>query len=153
VFRNSVHLSIGSNEVFSVALPHGAIVAIGAIGFILKTIVLCWLQLTIRWTLPRFRYDQLMRLGWRKLLPASLANILITGFVVMAVRTGGASVAHAMDMLSNACNLLLAAAGIGLAVWLAIFLSTPRKRKQTLATTSAQYAANVGGTRTARMGA
>jgi len=153
VFRDGVHLSIGSSEVFSVALPHGAIVAIGAIGFILKTIVLCWLQLTIRWTLPRFRYDQLMRLGWRKLLPASLANILITGFVVMAVRTGGASVAHAMDMLSNACNLLLAAAGIGLAVWLAIFLSTPRKRKQTLATTSAQYAANVGGTRTARMGA
>lgn len=153
VFRDGVHLSIGSSEVFSLALPHGAVVAIGAVGFILKTIVLCWLQLTIRWTLPRFRYDQLMRLGWRKLLPASLANILITGFVVMAIRTGGASVAHAMDMLSNACNLLLAAAGIGLAVWLAIFLSTPRKRKQTLATTSAQYAANVGGTRTARMGA
>ena len=45
------------------------------------------------------------------------------------------------------------ALGIGLVVWLAVFLSTPRKRKQTLATSSAQYAAEVGGTRTARMGA
>ena len=44
------------------------VVVIGLLGFILKTIVLCWLQLTIRWTLPRFRYDQLMKLGWRKLL-------------------------------------------------------------------------------------
>jgi NADH-quinone oxidoreductase subunit H len=153
VFRDGIHVAIGGTAVLDAALPHGAVVAIGALGFILKTIVLCWLQLTIRWTLPRFRYDQLMRLGWRKLLPASLANILLTGFVVMAIQSAGPAVGRAMDVLSNLCNLLIAATGIGLLVWLAVFLSTPRKRKQTLATTSAQYAAEVGGTRTARMGA
>jgi NADH-quinone oxidoreductase subunit H len=153
VFRDGIHISLGGSALFDAALPHGAVVAIGALGFIFKTIVLCWLQLTIRWTLPRFRYDQLMRLGWRKLLPASLANILVTGFVVMAIQSAGPAVGKAMDVLANACNVLIAAGGIGLVVWLAVFLSTPRKRKQTLATSSAQYAAEVGGTRTARMGA
>jgi NADH-quinone oxidoreductase subunit H len=153
VFRDGIHVEAFGASLFDVALPHGAVVAIGALAFILKTIVLCWLQLTIRWTLPRFRYDQLMRLGWRKLLPASLANILVTGFIVMAIRTSGPSADRAMSVLANVCNLLLALSGVGLLVWLAVFLCTPRVRKQTLATTSAQYAAEAGGTRTLRMGA
>jgi NADH-quinone oxidoreductase subunit H len=153
VFRDGIHLSIGDTALFDAALPHGGVVALGALSFILKTIVLCWLQLTIRWTLPRFRYDQLMRLGWRKLLPASLVNILVTGFIVMAVRTGGPAVDRAMGVLTNVCNLVLVAGGIGLVVWFAVFMCTPRKRKQLLATTSAQYVAEVGGTRTLRMGA
>jgi hypothetical protein len=58
-----------------------------------------------------------------------------------------------MNVLANLSNLLLAVTGVGLLVWLAVFLCTPRVRKQTLATTSAQYAAEAGGTRTLRMGA
>jgi NADH-quinone oxidoreductase subunit H len=153
VFRDGIHLTIGNTAVFDAAMPHGALVALGALAFILKTIVLCWLQLTIRWTLPRFRYDQLMRLGWRVLLPASLANILLTSFVVMAIHTSGPGVARTMAALANACNLLIAIGGLGLIVWFALFMVTPRKRKQTLATTSAQYATETGGTRTLRMGA
>jgi NADH-quinone oxidoreductase subunit H len=60
-------------------LPHLAVVAIGVVNFILKVVVLCWLSLMIRWSLPRFRYDQIMKLCWQYMLPASLANIFLTG--------------------------------------------------------------------------
>ena len=58
-----------------------ALIQIGV--FSAKVIALCWLQLTIRWTLPRFRYDQVMRLGWKMILPLSLANIMVTGLVIL----------------------------------------------------------------------
>jgi NADH-quinone oxidoreductase subunit H len=60
-------------------LPHLAVVAIGVLNFIGKVVVLCWLSLMIRWSLPRFRYDQIMKLCWQYMLPASLANIFFTG--------------------------------------------------------------------------
>ncbi len=47
--------------------------------FWFKVVFFCWLLLTIRWTLPRFRYDQLMNLGWKILLPLALVNLLATG--------------------------------------------------------------------------
>ena len=42
----------------------------------------CWLLMQIRWTLPRFRYDQLMRLGWLGLFPISVANLRVTALVL-----------------------------------------------------------------------
>jgi len=37
----------------------------------------------VRWTLPRFRYDQLMKLGWKSLIPIALVNMLITGVAIL----------------------------------------------------------------------
>ena len=53
--------------------------------FFAKVVFFIYLQMVIRWTLPRFRYDQIMKLGWKILLPLSLANILITGLVILAL--------------------------------------------------------------------
>ena len=53
--------------------------------FFSKVVFFIWLQMTIRWTLPRFRYDQIMKLGWKILLPLSLANILVTGIVILVL--------------------------------------------------------------------
>ncbi len=50
--------------------------------FILKVAVFIYLFMWIRFTFPRYRYDQLMSIGWKFLLPISIANILITGFVI-----------------------------------------------------------------------
>ena len=54
--------------------------------FFSKVVFFIWLQMTIRWTLPRFRYDQIMKLGWKILLPLSLANILVTGIVILVLK-------------------------------------------------------------------
>ncbi|NLO20195.1 MAG: NADH-quinone oxidoreductase subunit NuoH [Ignavibacteria bacterium] len=51
--------------------------------FLLKILVLCFFFIWVRWTVPRFRYDQLMNLGWRKLLPLALLNIVLTGIAMM----------------------------------------------------------------------
>ncbi len=53
-----------------------AVLMVKAIGFIL-------FFMFIRWTLPRFRYDQLMNLGWKSLIPLALINMLITGALVL----------------------------------------------------------------------
>jgi NADH-quinone oxidoreductase subunit H len=53
--------------------------------FLLKVVVMIWFLMLIRWTLPRFRYDQAMRLGWLGLFPLSILNIVGTGLVLLAV--------------------------------------------------------------------
>ncbi|MDX1624148.1 MAG: NADH-quinone oxidoreductase subunit NuoH [Gemmatimonadota bacterium] len=50
-----------------------------------KTLGLLWLFIWVRWTLPRFRYDQLMHLGWKGVLPLALANLFVTGLVLYLV--------------------------------------------------------------------
>jgi NADH-quinone oxidoreductase subunit H len=55
----------------------------GIFWFSLKVFVILFVYIWLRGTFPRYRYDQLMRLGWKWLLPLSLANILITGLVLV----------------------------------------------------------------------
>ncbi len=49
---------------------------------ILKLLAVLFFYIWVRWTLPRFRYDQLMKLGWKTLIPLALLNIVLTGVVV-----------------------------------------------------------------------
>lgn len=49
----------------------------------IKTCMFIFLFMWVRWTLPRFRYDQLMNLGWKQLIPLALINLIITGFVAL----------------------------------------------------------------------
>lgn len=51
--------------------------------FFIKLFFFIWFFMLIRWSLPRFRYDQLMRLGWNIMLPLSLLNIFLTGLILM----------------------------------------------------------------------
>jgi NADH-quinone oxidoreductase subunit H len=56
---------------------------------VVKTFLVILLIMWIRWTLPRFRYDQLMSLAWRVMIPLGLANLLVTAVVVHLLRSGG----------------------------------------------------------------
>jgi len=73
---------------FSFAGPIGAVIfaiATNILVFYSKVIFFLWLQMAIRWTLPRFRYDQIMKLGWKILLPLALVNIFVTGVAVLVL--------------------------------------------------------------------
>ncbi len=50
---------------------------------LLKILFFLWVFIWVRWTLPRFRYDQLMDLGWKTMLPWSLANVLATAYLIL----------------------------------------------------------------------
>ena len=67
-------------------LPHLAVVGLQVGAFTLKVLFFCWLQILLRWSVPRFRYDQVMRLGWKMLLPLALVNVLITALMIVAAQ-------------------------------------------------------------------
>ena len=69
----------------SVPVSHLAYVGLGLLSFTVKVVAFIWFFMLIRWTLPRFRYDQLMTLGWKVLFPLSLANIAVTGVLVVLI--------------------------------------------------------------------
>jgi len=58
-----------------------SLLQVAAFGF--KVLCVLLFIILIRWTLPRFRYDQLMNLGWKVMLPIAIANLLVTGFVLV----------------------------------------------------------------------
>jgi NADH-quinone oxidoreductase subunit H len=70
----------------AIDLPHLVVVLLQVGAFSAKVVVMIFFMMLIRWTLPRFRYDQAMRLGWLGLFPLSVANIVLTGLVLLALR-------------------------------------------------------------------
>jgi NADH-quinone oxidoreductase subunit H len=76
------HLPWGSFH----AMPHLLITILQIAAFAFKVFFFCWFLLLIRWTLPRFRYDQLMQFGWKFLLPISILNIFITALILLLLR-------------------------------------------------------------------
>ncbi len=75
-FMGTIFEAIGVSEtgLLSVLVKSGV--------FLLKVLALLFVMMWIRWTLPRFRFDQLMRLAWRSMIPISLALLLATGVFV-----------------------------------------------------------------------
>ena len=66
------------------SLPNILFVLLGFGFWLAKVFLFCSFQLLIRWSLPRFRSDQLMQLGWQRLLPVSIANVLIAAGWILA---------------------------------------------------------------------
>ncbi len=78
LMRDGFHFPWGA----TLLIPQLTYVLLGVVSFSTKVLAFCWLFMQIRWTLPRFRYDQLMRLGWLGLFPISVVNVLVTALVL-----------------------------------------------------------------------
>jgi NADH-quinone oxidoreductase subunit H len=63
-----------------------ALAILGVVFLFAKIIFFIFFFMWIRWTIPRFRYDQLMNLGWKILIPLSILNILLTGFISLLMK-------------------------------------------------------------------
>ena len=82
LYRDGFHLPGG----FQLALPGLAVTLLQIFSYAFKVFFFCWFLLLVRWTLVRFRYDQLMRLGWKMIFPVALANLLVTTLVLWCFR-------------------------------------------------------------------
>jgi NADH-quinone oxidoreductase subunit H len=58
-----------------------ALAVLQVFAFLLKMLLIIWVQMLARWAFPRFRFDQIMRLGWKMMLPVSLANVVLSAGV------------------------------------------------------------------------
>ncbi|RPE10044.1 NADH-quinone oxidoreductase subunit NuoH [Chitinophaga lutea] len=67
----------------SLGLSPNMVTILGILALFLKTFVFIFIFMWVRWTVPRFRYDQLMKLGWHVLIPLALLNMLVTGAVIL----------------------------------------------------------------------
>lgn len=65
-----------------IAVSHGLVALLQVLTFLGKIFALCVFQIQIRWSLPRFRYDQMLSFAWKLLLPVTLANLAITVLIV-----------------------------------------------------------------------
>ena len=71
-------------------LPHGVVVVTQLLTFLVKVVLLCSFQILVRWTLPRFRWDQLLRFAWKFMLPLALLNLVATVAAVALLHGGRA---------------------------------------------------------------
>jgi NADH-quinone oxidoreductase subunit H len=69
----------------TIAMSHGAVLVTQVVVFLAKVFLLCSFQILVRWSLPRFRYDQLLRFAWKFMFPLALANLVVTVLAVWGI--------------------------------------------------------------------
>jgi NADH-quinone oxidoreductase subunit H len=72
------------------ALSHGAVVVTQLVVFLVKVMLVCSFQILVRWSLPRFRYDQVLTFAWKFMLPLALINLVVTAVLLWSHQGGGA---------------------------------------------------------------
>jgi len=104
---------------------HNLYVILSIIIFMIKVAVLLYLYFWLRWTLPRFRYDQLMDIGWKWMIPSALINIILSALAIFLVQAlDGWRGYKTIDSMTNGLNLT----GTGKAViiiigWAGLFIA------------------------------
>jgi NADH-quinone oxidoreductase subunit H len=149
--RDGITIAIGDSVYYQVRMAHAAVVLLGVVAFFAKTWFVCWVQLFIRWTIPRFRYDQIMKLGWRFLLPSALVNMLVTGMILLAIGQGGPGLSNALDVVADVTQGLVLVAGVAGVIGFISSVLAPRRLHTRAVSSSATFAEAAGGTKTTAM--
>lgn len=89
-----------------------------------KVLVLIYIFMWFRWTLPRYRYDQLMDLGWKWLTPAALANIVLTGIVYVVVKAWIGDPSEPLARVAIVAGMFIVGAPVAIAITTYINRST-----------------------------
>jgi NADH-quinone oxidoreductase subunit H len=151
IHPDGITVAFGDTVLFKSPMTHLGVTILQVATFYLKSIALMLLQITLRWTLLRFRYDQIMAFGWKFLLPATLGNLVITGMAILVVAQSGSAVSSALRMVADATNFVVMILAVGLAVRFVRLLLSPVERKRFLRSTAAMRSARFGGTKNAAM--
>jgi NADH-quinone oxidoreductase subunit H len=149
--RDGLTIAVGNVTLVHALIPHVWMTLINVLAFFGKVIVVCWVQVFVRWSLPRFRYDQLMKLGWRLLLPASFANILVTGVVWLALDKAGPAASDALQTAADVSQAVVAVAVTYFVVRGVTGFFGPIRHERNVVGSSAEEAAKHGGTKAAPM--
>ncbi len=144
---DGLNVAFGGTVLYAYKMNHLSVVIISALAFFGKTIFMTFIQIFFRWTLPRFRYDQLMKLGWTKLLPLSIANMMVTGVVLLAIQGAGAGVTGALRIAADATQGIVAVAFVAGFVAFVVGMLEPVERKRFIKSTTSRFAAAAGGTK------
>jgi NADH-quinone oxidoreductase subunit H len=147
IHRDGLTLAFGDATLVRAPMAHWAVELIGVLAFFGKTLVVCWFQAFVRWSLPRFRYDQLMKLGWKVLLPAALANLFATGIIWLAIERLGPQASSALELVGSITQAIVAVAITAGVVGAVVGWITPRKHRQSMAGTAAKFAEALGGSK------
>ena len=96
-----------------VAGYHNLFVIVSTLVFLIKASIILYIYFWLRWTLPRFRYDQLMDIGWKWLIPSALINIVLTSLAVFVVQAlDGWRGIKTIEFLDQGLNLTATGKGV-----------------------------------------
>jgi NADH-quinone oxidoreductase subunit H len=151
IHRDGLTISFGTAKLLHVYMPHIWVTILQVLAFFGKVLFICWIQAFVRWSLPRFRYDQLMKLGWRVLLPASIANVLVTGVAILLLDKADAMISGGLKVAADVSQALVAVAITVYLVRGVIGFVGPTRKRRSIVGTSAGYADAQGGTKTTPM--
>ena len=147
IHRDGLSIEMGTMTVFHTVMPHVWVIILQVLTFFGKTLAVCSFQAFVRWSLPRFRYDQLMKIGWRVLLPLALANIFVTGVMVLGVQKGSLGLQAGLKVFADASQVAVFLFVTGLFVAAVVGMLKPHKKSTWIVGSSAKLAFSAGGTK------
>jgi NADH-quinone oxidoreductase subunit H len=145
--QDGITVTMGETILFAFKMNHVAVIVLSVVAFFGKTIVMIFVQVFFRWTLPRFRYDQLMKFGWTKLLPLSIANMFVTALVCVLVDSSPKGFTGALSALADVTNFIVVAGMVAAPVFIIATMLKPTAHQKFTIPSAARFAAEAGGTK------